>query len=197
MLRVPWPGLPMAALLVSLPVAGALVAGCAGDSDAGARRPRQAVKPLTSVPWSSFTYPSACFTTGSPQPVPVHDDKATGPDGIITMNVAPPVFGDVNGDGVADAAITYRCIGANASPDTLLVYVATAAGPRLAATLLRGQEIYVRQVRPTGDGLTVTGLGYSANAPHCCPDENVRLDYRWSGGQLVLDGEQRTPRPQS
>ena len=187
----------MVALLVSLPVVGALAIGCASDSDAGARSNGRAAKPLTSVGWSSFTYPSACFTTGSPEPVPVRGDKATGPDGIITMNVAPPVFGDVNGDGVPDAAITYRCIGANASPDTLLVYVATEGGPRLAATLLRGQEIYVQQIRPTGNGLTVTGIGYSAGAPHCCPDENVRLDYRWSHGGLVLDRQQRTPRPQS
>jgi len=198
LLRPAQPGPSAAALLAILLATGLAAVGCASDSDVGARAGRHpGMQPLTAVDWSTRTYPSACFTPTGTEPVTVHDYRATGPDGILTMTVAHPVFGDVNGDGVADAAVTYRCIGANASPDTLLVYIATPAGPRLAATLLHGQELYVQSIRLADERLAVTGLGYSAGAPHCCPDETVELGYRWTGGRLVLDRQQRTPRPQS
>ena len=185
-------------LLVLLPSL-AVATGCAGSSDPGSAPPpspaTQQPEPLTKVDWSSFTYPSSCFSgeAGRDEPVRVTDYKATGPDGYLEMKVAPPVFGDVNGDGTADASITYRCVGANSSSDTLLVYVATDAGPRLVDALLGDQEVYVDSLRPTGSGLVVKGLGYTASAPHCCPDLEVRLDYQWQDGKLVLADRTTTP----
>lgn len=186
------------------PVAAALLAvllasGCAGGSDRGAQpRAGNTAKPLTSVDWSTFSYPSSCFSAnGASKPVQVDNYRATGPDGFLTMAVTHPVFGDIDGDGVADAALTYRCIGANASPDTLLVYLATPAGPRLVATLLRGDEVYVDSLHVGSGRVVVSGLGYSAGTPHCCPDEQVHITYRWDGTRLVVEQQTRTPYPTS
>ncbi len=166
----------------ALTVAG-LAVGCGSH---GPRSGQPAARPLSGIDWSRFSYPVDCFSAnGRPQPVRVSDYGATGPDGFFRVVVTPPTFGDVTGDGVADAVVSYRCVGATAGPDTVLVYVATAAGPHLAARLLHGADEYVTSVRPTGKGLVLLARGYTPGTPRCCPDLLVRHTYTWQGGHLT------------
>lgn len=166
-----------------LVVLAALVAGCAGGP---------AVPALRHLDWADRSYPSRCFSPHASSRVLVRHDLAGGANGI-TMQVAPPVFGDVDGDGHPDAVVTYRCVGANAGPDTALVYLARPRGPVLVATLLGGENIYVTRVQIGGRAVRFAGYGYTPGAPHCCPDLQVQLVYRWRGGRLLLTARHSAP----
>lgn len=174
-------------LAVPLLLAATALAGCSGGASAPVRAAPSASAPsLRALDWADRSYPSDCFgRPGVTEDVRVHDYQATGPDGYFRMVVAHPTFGDVNGDGRTDALVTYQCIGANSSPDTLLVYLATPTGPRLAATLLGRSDEYVESLRPTGGGLVVAARGYSPGTPHCCPDLLVRTTFGWKDGRFV------------
>jgi hypothetical protein len=45
--------------------------------------------------------------------------------------------------------------------------------------------------------IQMTGRGYSATAPHCCPDLHIDAAYRWDGKQFISTRFKTTPLPTS
>lgn len=178
--------------LLSRPVAAlallALATGCGSSrtNGVGAAPPL-----LRAFHWSSARYPSTCF--GGSAGVTVHHGVAHGPGGFLRMSVSAPTFGTVAGTPVA--VVTYRCIGANAGPDTALVYTWSHGRRTLLATLLVGEDVYVHRVSVSSDGLRISGVGYRPGTPQCCPDLAVTYRFRWVGGRPVRVATSRSPLP--
>lgn len=88
-----------------------------------------------------------------------------------------PVFGDLDGDGVDEAAVVLACGGAP-EPTSVLVYRGDAAGPVLVGDALPAEEratVHDAQVR---DGhLVVTALAHSEPGAEGEPD--VAVTSRW------------------
>ncbi|HLI88257.1 MAG TPA: hypothetical protein VKV37_06175 [Ktedonobacteraceae bacterium] len=153
-------------------------------------------EPLTKVDWSNFTYHSSCY--GNTQPFKTKDGKARVNG--ISFQVYKPVFGDLTGDGQPEAAIPYSCAAADFAGVRVFVYSGVAAHPVLLGDLPLAGGIgngntwgSVQQTTINNQQITLSGQGYSASTPHCCPDLHITASYRWDGKQFVLVHASETP----
>jgi hypothetical protein len=109
----------------------------------------------------------------------------------ITFEVFHPVFGDLTGDGQAEAAVPYQCYAADSGGMHVFVYSGDAAHPHLLGQLPLAQTggsepvFNTLTVQISNQQIELTGASYSPNAPRCCPDRTLSLWYRWNGSQFV------------
>jgi hypothetical protein len=102
---------------------------------------------------------------------------------------------DFTGDGVPDAVVAVRCdTGAGNPPSAVFAVLATPNGPAVQARLVdaRSGEV-VRDLRLRGADLSVASLGYSANAPRCCPDLRITRAFHWDGQRFAPRATTRLP----
>ena len=126
---------------------------------------------LTGIDWANARYPLDCVG-GQERSAAFHRGTVTVDGTLVT--VKHPVFG-VLGSGLTHtqpvAVVRIYCSRASQSPDTLLVYTATPAGPHLLGYALQSTEnVYVKDISFQDGGMYVEGDGHSAKAPECCPD---------------------------
>jgi hypothetical protein len=143
---------------------------------------------LTTVDWANFTYSSSCY--GNTQPFKAHNSKAQNQ--FIRFEIYSPItYGDLTGDGQPEAAIRYSCTGADFGGVHVFVYSGTASHPALLGDLPsvvkneQGGNWSIEKVSIVNQTLQLTGRGYSASAPHCCPDLHIEASYRWDGKHFV------------
>jgi hypothetical protein len=155
---------------------------------------------LTKVDWADFTYTSSCY--GNTQPFKAHNGKAQNK--FIRFEMYEPVtFGDLTGDGQPEAAVRYSCTGADFGGVHVLVYSGTISHPVLLGELPlmvkngSGGNWSVETVSIANQTLQLSGRGYSATAPHCCPDLQVEAGYRWDGKHFVSTQFKTTKLPAS
>ena len=101
-------------------------------------------------------------------------------------------FVDVTGDGVPDALVTGACPSPT-SPNPTMVLVLTdrsSPEPKVIGVLPEGAGNYFDglSVSLSGTEITMRGPAYSRNAPSCCPDLNLVLNYRWRNNHFVQVG---------
>jgi hypothetical protein len=131
---------------------------------------------------------SSCY--GNTQPFKTHNGVAHNDH--ITFEVFHPVFGDLTGDGQAEAALPYRCYAADIGGMHVFVYTGDAAQPHLLGQLplteTSGSEpvFNTLTVQISNQQIELTGTSYSPDAPRCCPDRSLSLWYRWNGSQFVM-----------
>jgi hypothetical protein len=186
----------MCAVLLS---ALALWAGLAPHAAAGPSRHLLAQDhTLTAVDWLNRTYASTCFAD---HPVRYTVHGGLGQVGGVHLQVYAPLYGDVTGDGQAEAFVPYACTGADFGGVRLFVYGGTARAPQLLGDLpgplaTKGQTfssihsvtLPTLTVVPQARVFTLRGVGLSATATHTCPDLQITASYRVVAGRLVPGG---------
>jgi hypothetical protein len=142
--------------------------------------------PLTSVDWANFAYFSSCY--GNTQTFHAKNGQATNDH--IHFNVYSPTYGNLTGNKQPDAVVPYQCSAADSSGVHAFVYSGTAAHPVLIANLPlpdpKGTIENITKITISNGVLQLEGTGYSANAPHCCPDLFIKTSYKWQGKSFVI-----------
>ena len=158
--------------------------GRAGRASAG-----QPGKGLGSVDWANFSYTSSCFSS-HPQRFAVKHGRARV--GGILFQIYPPTYGHLTNQVQTVAAVPYSCTGADFGGVHVFVFNGSAPHPQLLGELpppgtrKAGTIASVSSVAFVRGNITLAGIGYSANAPHCCPDLRVTTTYRWNGRSFVV-----------
>ena len=110
----------------------------------------------------------------------------TSPDFLTVVVNNPAAFGDLNGDGVDDAAIMvsegYGGTGVN-------VYVAAVTNwagiPLHKASVLIDDRAIIQSVRIENGLIIVNAIVHGDNDPGCCPSKQVTRTFRLVGQSLV------------
>jgi hypothetical protein len=142
--------------------------------------------PLTAVNWANFAYFSSCY--GNTQTFHTKNGQATNDH--IHFSVYPPTFGNLTGNKQPDAVIPYQCSAADSMGVHAFVYSGTAEHPILVGNLPlpdpKGTIGNITKITISNGILQLEGTGYSANAPHCCPDLFIKTSYKWQGKSFEI-----------
>jgi hypothetical protein len=142
--------------------------------------------PLTSVDWANFTYFSSCY--GNTQPF--HTKNGQAINGLVHFYVYPPTYGNLTGNKQPDAVVPYQCSAADTWGVHAFVYSGTAQHPVLIGNLplldAQGTIENITRITISNGILQLEGTGYSANAPHCCPDLFIQTRYKWQGKAFTI-----------
>jgi hypothetical protein len=208
----------------TVPVAGGPAGGIAGapanraggptEAAGGDRSPAEgvAVTDLRTVDFANYRHPRPpCGVVPGQDAVELRGGAFASPDGG-RVTLQPVRYGDLTGDGRAEAVVLLACSGRDprssgcgeqapttcAAPN-LRVYTLAGAGPAVPTLLeplvvagdpairtATGAEDLVMTTATVEDGLLVTGWsGYAATDPSCCPTRDVVLRHRWNGSGWV------------
>lgn len=155
-----------------------------------------AATPLTSVNWKNFSYTSSCFSSSPLRFVARNGLAVTN---HIHFQVYTPLYGDLTGNGQLAAIVPYSCTAADFGGVHLYVYAGTASKPKLLGQIPAPGAPYAGSINSVtavtlpitlmgnvGESplLQVTGIGYSANAPHTCPDLLITSRFQIHAGAL-------------
>jgi hypothetical protein len=142
--------------------------------------------PLTSVDWANYTYFSSCY--GNTQTFHTKNSQATNDH--IHFSIYTPTYGNLTGNKQPDAVVPYQCSAADSSGLHAFVYSGTAEHPVLIGNLplpdSSGTIENITKITISNGILLLEGTGYSANAPHCCPDLFIKTSYKWQGNAFVI-----------
>jgi heat shock protein HslJ len=95
-------------------------------------------------------------------------------------------FGDLNGDGVDDAAvILIESSGGSGSFIYLAAVINGSGTPVNVATYLVGDREQIQAVSIDGSEITLDMVAHGPDDPMCCPTQEVTKKYRLQGDQLV------------
>ena len=95
-------------------------------------------------------------------------------------------FGDLDGDGVKDAAVILATSGGGSGTFISLEAVINDNGtPNHAATVLLGDRVQVKSVTAESGEITVDMVTHGPDDPLCCPTLEVTHKYKRSGETLV------------
>jgi hypothetical protein len=104
-----------------------------------------------------------------------------------TVTLGQVAVGDLNGDGVQDAAVVLK---ENSGGSGNFVYLAAviddAGSMSNVATALLGDRWEINNLAITDGHITLDALRPGSNDPLCCPSEKVSQRYMLQDGQLVL-----------
>ena len=96
-------------------------------------------------------------------------------------------FGDLNGDGVADAAaILWSFVGASGTLVDLVAIVNQNGHPKQAARIELGNKVNVESLSIRSGQIVMEIVRHTPDDPLCCPSHDVTEKYRLSGKNLVL-----------
>jgi len=145
--------------------------------------------PATSSPvnWLNHTYPNPCGSQSGQITVV----NGVGEKAGFRLTIGTPLYGDLTHDGRSEAIVPYGCYGADFAGEHVFIFTAAPAYQTLLATLPSSQFApgtiqNVTSERIFQGDLDLTGLGYSLNAPHCCPDEKILTVYHWDGHHFII-----------
>lgn len=168
-----------------------LLAGCDDSNVSPQSTTLSVAKPLNTVDWNNFTYPINC--AGSVHNFQVKDGQTT--DGGIHFEVYAnkAVYGDLNGDGQADAAIPYSCTGADSGGVRVLIVTGDSSNRVIIGDLALPSKTQTDNTLKDADTIVIqneqinlSGRGYSPSAAHCCPDLQMTQSFHWDGKQFIL-----------
>jgi heat shock protein HslJ len=104
----------------------------------------------------------------------------------VTFHPEVYAFGDLNGDGVDDAAvILIENSGGSGSFIYLAAVINEDGTPVNVATAFVGDREQVQAVSIDGNEITVDMVSHGPDDPMCCPTQEVTKRYRLQGDQLI------------
>lgn len=132
-------------------------------------------------------YPEAVeLTDGQYEGEPFVEGGASRPTLSFTE---PYAFGDLDGDGVDDAAVL---LVENSGGSGSFVYLAAVLNrdgqPENVATTLLGDRAQVEELTIESGQIGVKMLTHGPDDPMCCPSQESQQTYTLEGGQLVPHG---------
>lgn len=128
------------------------------------------------------------------EPVQLTDGKYEGEPFVEggasrpTVVFADPftAFGDLNGDGIEDAAVI---LAENSGGSGVFIYLAAVVDqegmPVNAATRLLGDRVEIKSLTIDNGQIVIAMLTQGPDDPFCCPTVEVTLPFRLEGDQLV------------
>jgi hypothetical protein len=140
---------------------------------------------LASATYTGIYEEPVTLTDGSWQGEPFVEGGASAP--TVTLLPEPQASGDLNADGVADAAVL---LVENSGGSGSFVYLAAVLNeggqPVNAATTLLGDGVQVSSLTIEEGRIRVEALTFAPEDPMCCPSVQQTLVYELQGDTLVL-----------
>lgn len=140
----------------------------------------------------NFTYSLEYSPDGK---IPLKDGSfelsTTNPPVHITSNLGQQVaFGDLNGDGLADAVVTLATnTGGSGTFINIVAVLNAPGGPAQAATVYLDDRASVKAITIANGQIQVDYIGHGPNDPLCCPSLHLLRVYRLQGAELALISE--------
>ena len=103
---------------------------------------------------------------------------------FLQVSVVPPVaLGDLNGDGVTDAAVVLaENYGGSGTFLTLVPVLATPEGPKPEKGASLGDRVQIQSVAYSDGLVTVSLMAHGPNDPQCCPSQAQTRIYQYLPG---------------
>lgn len=123
------------------------------------------------------------LTDGKYEGRPFVEGGASRPTVIFTDHFA---FGDLNGDGVEDAAVVMVESSGGSGNFVYLSAVNNQSGsPENLATQLLGDRTQVQSIAIENGEIVIETITHGPNDPMCCPTQKATVKYQLQGYQLV------------
>ena len=130
------------------------------------------------------------------EPVELTDGKYEGEPFVeggssrpVVVFIEPYVFGDLDGDGVDDAAVLLvENSGGSGSFFYLAAVLNKDGNPENAATTLLGDRAQVEELAIESGRINVKILTHGPEDPMCCPSQETVETYTLEGSELVPEG---------
>ncbi|MFC0598121.1 hypothetical protein [Streptomyces palmae] len=138
---------------------------------------------------ASASRPPATRSVPAPDPARADYPVECGP---ARVDVVERASGDLDGDGRPETVAVVRCHSETGTPPSGVYVLAPAARagarPTVVATFVDPKErMSVTGFALRGTTVSATLLGYSSpEVPHCCPDLQRKVNWRWRDGKFVL-----------
>ncbi|MFN2159182.1 MAG: DUF4377 domain-containing protein [Anaerolineales bacterium] len=120
------------------------------------------------------------------------DGKASGlPDGFEASLSPFRVYGDLNGDGRADAALILVLETGNGEPTHHLLAAINDRGfPQVLQPFELGQAVFIHRMDIDNGSIHIILDEYAPDDPVCCPSIQRQLSFSTGTGRLQLESEQ-------
>jgi hypothetical protein len=194
-------------------LAGCLLAACTpptAPATVMATATNTPVPPTATVVLPSPTAPALTLTqlknmtytlkaSASAVPITLVDGKFQVSDTANNLRmsgalVEPVAFGDLDGDGVPDAAVIIATNNGGSGTFHELIAVLSKNGqPVQAANLILGDRISEKLLTIQGGKIALDYLRSGPKDPLCCPSEHALTTYHLAGGQLAVVNDQVLP----
>ena len=116
------------------------------------------------------------------------ESAAPGSASKVTVNLLaqPVAFGDLNGDGVDDAAVVLATNSGGSGTFIVLNAVLNDKGAaKFASSISLGDRTQVKAITISGGVITVDEIRLRAQDPLCCPTEQATLKFKLVDGKLT------------
>jgi heat shock protein HslJ/LysM repeat protein len=129
------------------------------------------------------------LTDGKYEGAPFVEGGASRP--TVTLIPEPVGYGDLNGDGQADAAVLLaESSGGSGTFIYLAAMVVQDGGPQNVATTLLGDRVQVQSLTIEAGQIVVKELTFGPDDPMCCPSQEAVKTFELQGDQLVETSSQ-------
>ncbi len=104
----------------------------------------------------------------------------------VEVNYLDSAEGDLNGDGIADAAVLLAINTGGTGRFVQLAAVMNEAGePVQKATSFLGDRVQIKSVSILDGRIKINMITHGAQDPQCCPSVEAQVEYRLQDGELV------------
>lgn len=188
--------------------------------ESSAQQPNRSSKSaIRQVDFRNFSYPKLPTGKCSMEEVHLNDGKYEAPEGVVprkipskdcwSVTLGPIDYGDVTGDGNAEAIITlYAERGGTESSQDVYLYSLRGDEPVLLWKFATGDRADGgrRRIAAENGALVIELFGIGAvigkelydteDVPDCCPEHYTRTKYKWQENRFQQDGpEEVLPNP--
>jgi hypothetical protein len=104
---------------------------------------------------------------------------------VVSASIGKYSFGDMNGDGLKDAAVIIEWSGGGSHGFRKLNIVINKNGRPVFLTSISSETVVVNSLEINSGIITVTGLIYGPDNPQCCPSQKNTEKFRLSKNKLI------------